>query len=184
MSSYRNNFDETFMYGMDYGIRDNVLLINKNQHNDTNSEPGIASSVTKDVNVVIDNKNNDKKCIWYRIENFEHVVRFYEKYFCILNGSFPKFPCCYANNIYETSTLKRWMYAQQHNDGCLDTDYCRNPKNGVFKLYDKPIALSLEERSNYLSMLSEYNNCSASRIRWLEENPSFHMPKRNYAYNV
>ena len=101
-----------------------------------------------------------------------------------MNASFPKFPCNYANNIYESSTLKRWMYAQQHNDGCLDTDYCQNPKNGVFKLYDKPIPLSSDERSNYLSMLSEYNNCSTSRIRWLEENPTFHMPKRHYPYNV
>ena len=60
MSSYSNNFDETFMYGMDYGIRDNVLLINKNQHYDTNSELGVASSVSKDVFVVIDNKKRKK----------------------------------------------------------------------------------------------------------------------------
>ena len=128
--------------------------------------------------------DNEKKITWYRIENFEQDRNFYNKYFCILNASFPKFPCRFANKIYEISTLKRWIYAQQYNDGCLDTDYCRNPTNGVFKMYDKPVSLSSEETSNYFSMLSEYNNCSTSRIKWLEENKKFHMPKRQYAYNV
>ena len=183
MSIDKNIYDETFMYGMDYITKENDQLINNNEHNDNNVASTVGTSETKDVFDEVDNgKVKNKTC--YRRENFEQHREFYKKYFCILNASFPKFPCRFANKIYEISTLKRWIYAQQYNDGCLDTDYCRNPTNGVFKMYGKPVSLSSEEISNYLSMLSEYKNCSTSRIKWLKENHTFHMPKRQYAYNV
>ena len=34
------------------------------------------------------------------------------------------------------------MYVQQYNDECLNTGYCLNSTNGVFKLCDKPSILS------------------------------------------